>query len=133
MDDDKSKAKLTMPQAGIGLGISGTFSWAMLEPETFKAFMSAAWKENVTQWLVALFIAGVMHRFIFRKDIEKTVVKIVQPLVDALNKVADANEQTGKQLISMHETMNAHGDVLTKQGKRLDLIEQHLTPRHNES
>jgi hypothetical protein len=122
-ETEKPKRKLfNLPYTGIGLGITGTFSAAMLEPEVFKGLLTAAWREDVVRWLVALFIAGILHRLIFRKDIERQLMKMVSPLVNALNKVADCSEQTGKQLVAMNSTMGEHG-------KRLDLIEQHLTPR----
>lgn len=122
MADETKKKFFTLPNVSLGLGLSTLGGWGLLDPDTFKSFVSAAWKEELIKMMVAFTVAGIIHRFIFRKDIEKQLLKIVTPIVDALNNIADRSAQTEVKLSDM-------GNKLTEHTNRITLIEQHITPR----
>jgi hypothetical protein len=124
MDDKKLTPKklITLPALTVGLGVTGTGVWGMLDIETLKSFLTLAWREELIKMLIAFFLAGIIHRFLFRRDIEKQLMKIVNPIVDALNNIADKSRET-------ESAMNDVRNEVVQHGKRISLIEQHLTPR----
>ncbi len=122
MEKEPEKKLITVPKLTIGLGVAGTGLWGMLDIETLRSFISAAWREELIKMLIAFFVAGIMHRFLFRRDIEKQLMKIVTPIVDALNNIADKSAQIDGKISDISTTIIDHGN-------RIQAVEQHLTPR----
>ncbi len=122
-DPEQPKKYFTLPKVSIGLGVAGTGIWGFSDFEAFKGLISEAWKQNMTQMLIAFFLAGIAHRFIFKKDIANQLMKIVGPVVDALNAIADKSHMIDEKMGEINLTVKQHGD-------RIVAIEQHLTVRN---
>lgn len=123
MEEPKKKF-LTVPKVTIGLGITGAGIWSLMDVDTFKSFISGAWKEDIIRMMIAFTFAGIVHRFIFRKDMEKYFMNLVTPIVDALNKIADKSDATDTKLNEINHHVVEHAE-------RLLLVEQHMTPRQS--
>lgn len=100
----EKKPFFTLPKVSIGLGI-GTFGGWLLEPELVRSILTIAWREQFFKMLIAFTLAGVVHRMIFKRDIEKQLLRIVDPIIGALNKIGDRLNNHDDRLGSIEEKL----------------------------
>lgn len=112
MEEEKKNKLLTIPRLSLGLGL-GTFGGWMLNPELFHSIVNAAWREEFFKMLLAFTVAGLVHRVLFRRDIEKTLLKLIEPVVDAINRIG--------------EKADGLGDTVRDHGARIESLESTKT------